>query len=94
MACTVKLVPYSDRRALVAPAKAVFEDEWDEDSRYVFVLGKDGKPQKRPVVVGKRSEDKVEILRGLAEQEEILLDRPQDPETAPGAPPQKEPAKR
>lgn len=93
MACTVKLVPYSDRRALVAPAKAVFEDSWDEDSRYVFVLGKDGKPQKRPVVVGKRTDDKVEIVRGLAEQDEILLERPQDSESIAGAKPPKSPAK-
>ncbi len=89
MACTVKLVPYADRRALVVPAKAVFEDEWDEDSRYVFVLGKDGKPEKRPVVIGKRSEDRVEIVRGLKENEEILLERPQDEEPAPSAKPQK-----
>ncbi len=93
MACTVKLVPYADRRALVVPAKAVFEDEWDEDRRYIFVMDKEGKPQKRSVEVGRRSEDRVEIVRGLAEHEEILLDRPQDPETVPSAKPQKEPAK-
>jgi hypothetical protein len=88
MACTVKLVPYADRRALVVPAKAVFEEEMDEDSRYVFVAGKDGKPQKRPVVIGKKTDDKVEIIRGLAEQDEVLLERPKEPSA--GAEPKKE----
>jgi hypothetical protein len=32
MTCTAKLIPYADRRALVVPAKAVFEEELDEDS--------------------------------------------------------------
>jgi hypothetical protein len=78
MSCTAKLLAYVDKRALVLPAKAVFEDELDEDSRYVFVAGKDGKPQKRPVVVGKKGDDKVEIIRGLTEQEEVLLERPKE----------------
>jgi len=78
MSCTAKLLPYVDKRALVVPAKAVFEEDLDEDSRYVFVLGKDGKPQKRAVVVGKKGEDKVEIVRGLAENDEVLLERPKD----------------
>jgi multidrug resistance efflux pump len=97
MACTVKLIPYADRRALVVPAKAVFEEEMDEDSRYVFVAGKDGKPQKRPVVVGKKSDDKVEIIRGLAEQDEVLLERPKESSAGRDSkkePPQKEPPKK
>jgi multidrug resistance efflux pump len=35
MTCTAKLIPYADRRALVVPAKAVFEEELDEDSRFI-----------------------------------------------------------
>jgi len=94
MSCTVKVVPYSDRRALTAPAKAVFEDELDEDVHFVFVVGKDGKPQKRPVVVGRRAEDKVEIVRGLNENEEILLERPREQEAAASEKSKSEPAKR
>ncbi len=94
MSCTVKLVPYADRRALVLPAKAVFEEDLDEDSRYVFVVGKDGKPQKRPVAVGKKADDKVEIVRGLTEQDEVLLERPQEKEKTGSAEPKKEPTKK
>jgi len=92
MTCTATLLPYVDKRALVVPAKAVFEDDVDEDSRYVFVVGKDGKPQKRPVVVGKKGDDKVEIVRGLAEQEEVLLERPK--EKAPGEEAKPKPAEK
>ncbi len=91
MSCTVKLIAYLDRRALVLPAKAVFEDEVDEDHRYVFVLGKDGKPQKRPVTIGRKTDEKVEIVRGVAEGEDVLLDRPKDTDK-PAVDSKKEPA--
>jgi multidrug efflux pump subunit AcrA (membrane-fusion protein) len=92
MACTVKMVPYLDRRALVVPAKAVFREDLDEDQRYVFLARKEAKPEKRSVTVGKQSEDKVEIVRGLGEGDEVLLERPK--ETPAGAEPQKEAAKK
>lgn len=92
MSCTAKLLPHVDRRALVVPAKVVFEEDLDEDSRYVFVLGKDGKAQKRPVVIGKKSEDKVEIVRGLADNDEVLLERPKD--KAPGEEVKQKPAEK
>jgi len=92
MSCTAKLLPYVDKRALVVPAKAVFEDDLDEDSRYVFVLGKDGKPQKRPVVVGKKGDEKIEIVRGLAEHDEVLLERPK--EKGPGEAAKQKPAEK
>jgi len=92
MACTVKMVSYLDKRALVAPAKAVFREDLDEDQRYVFLARKEGKPEKRSVTVGKQSEDKVEIVRGLAEGDEVMLERPK--ETPAAAEPQKEAAKK
>jgi len=91
MACTVKFVPYLDRQALVVPAKAVFREDLDEDQRYVFLARKEGKPEKRPVKAGKQSDDKIEIIRGLAEGDEILLERPK--ETPASAEAKKEEAK-
>jgi len=85
MTCTVKLVPYLDKAALVAPAKAVFPDELDEEKSYVFLTTDGGKTsQKRYVTVGKRSDERVEIVRGLAEGEAILLERPKDAAPAAG----------
>ena len=85
MACTVKLVPYVDKAALVVPAKAVFTDELDDAKSYVFVTADGGKTSaKRPVTVGKRSDERVEIVKGIAAGDVILLERPKDAAPAPG----------
>jgi RND family efflux transporter MFP subunit len=76
MACTVKLVPYRKEVALTVPAKAVFPDELDDDKHYVYLAAKNGKPEKRPVTVGKTTADKVEITGGLQEGDEILQEAP------------------
>ncbi len=76
MACTVKLVPYQKPDALAVPATAVFTEELDDDKQYVYQPNKDGKPEKRSVTIGKTSGGKTEILAGLQEGDEILLDKP------------------
>jgi multidrug resistance efflux pump len=85
MACTVKLVPYRKELALTVPAKAVFPDELDDDKHHVLLPAKEGsKPERRSVTVGKVAGDKAEIIDGLKEGDEILLE-------APGASPAKLP---
>ena len=76
MTGTIRFNVYVKEDALVVPAKAVFTDELDPDKRYVYVLV-DGKPEKRSVKVGEQVRDKVEILSGLRDGEEILLEKPQ-----------------
>ena len=53
MNCTVKFVAYQKDDALTVPTIAVFADDNDEDQRYVYVPGKDGKSFKKSVKVGK-----------------------------------------
>jgi hypothetical protein len=76
MACTVKLVPYAKNDALVVPARAVFTDELDDDHHHVFLAGKDGKHERRAVVLGKKNADHIEIRNGLQEGDEILKEDP------------------
>jgi Cu(I)/Ag(I) efflux system membrane fusion protein/cobalt-zinc-cadmium efflux system membrane fusion protein len=76
MACSVKLVPYLKAEALTVPASAVFTDELDEDRNYVYVPGQGDEPVKRTVKVGKKTDQKVEVLEGLKEGEEILQQKP------------------
>jgi multidrug efflux pump subunit AcrA (membrane-fusion protein) len=76
MACTIKFIPYHHKAALTVPAASVFSDDLDEDEHYVYVPGKDGKAEKRLVKVGKTAGDKIEILGGLQEGDEILQDKP------------------
>ena len=77
MACTVKLMAYHKKDALTVPVSAVFIDDNDEDVHYVYLAGtKGGKPEKRTVKVGKQNSQKMEILKGLKEGEEILTEKP------------------
>ena len=56
-------------------AKAV-DIEGDEDQRYVYRIGKDGKEEKRSVKVGRASGTKIEITSGLEAGDEVLQEKP------------------
>lgn len=76
MSCTAKIFPYVKKNALTVPASAVFTDELDDEKRYVYLAGDKGKARKRRVTVGQKSENRVEILKGLVAGDRILLERP------------------
>jgi|GEM_PF-301389 len=67
---------YVREDALVVPAKAVFAEDLNPEERYVYVVKGDAH-EKRPVKVGEQVGDKIEILSGLKEGEEILLQKPE-----------------
>jgi len=74
MTCKVKLVAYLKKNALTVPPKALVTDELNEQKQSVQVLGKDGKPKNRPVTVGRKTTEKVEILKGLHEGDRVVLE--------------------
>ncbi|MEI8372777.1 MAG: hypothetical protein WCJ35_08085 [Planctomycetota bacterium] len=78
MNCEMKMISYKKTDALTVPPKAVFTEEFDPAKQYVYLQGKDGKSQKRVVKLGERSDKQVEILQGLAEGDEILLEKPKE----------------
>ncbi len=78
MSCNVKFVPYLKRNALTVPPSAVHTDELDEEKHYVCLLTKDGEQKKRSVTIGKKTEDKVEILVGVEAGDEVLKEFPKD----------------
>jgi HlyD family secretion protein len=73
MACSVKFVPYSKTDAIAVPTKCVHEED---DKFFVYVLAKNGKHEKREVTPGRTAVDHTEIVDGLREGEEILLELP------------------
>jgi multidrug efflux pump subunit AcrA (membrane-fusion protein) len=75
MTCSVRFVTARKANALTVPASAVFTDE-AEDTKYVYRPVKGGKSEKRTVTVGLTAGDRVEILDGLAEGDEILAAKP------------------
>ncbi|MEE8451967.1 MAG: hypothetical protein V3R99_08630 [Thermoguttaceae bacterium] len=78
MTCKVTLVVYENKEALTVPPKALKTDDSDAKKQYVNVLDKDGKSKRRDVTVGRKTATKVEILKGLAEGDEVLLDAPKE----------------
>jgi len=76
MTCKVKLTSYENKEAITVPPKAVGSEDADGQKSYVYVVGKKDKSKKRYVTVGKRTADKVEILKGLKEGEKILSECP------------------
>lgn len=78
MTCKVNLVTYEKKNAITVPEKAVFEEEDDSDKKFVYLLGKNNKPTKVPVTVGKKDDGQVEITAGLNAGEKILTEKPQE----------------
>ncbi len=73
LACNVKFVPYTKKDAITVPIKCL-DEEGDMD--VVYVLLPNGKHEMREVTVGKSDGTHTEILAGLREQEEVLLENP------------------
>jgi HlyD family secretion protein len=75
MTCSTRFVTFHKKAALTVPSTAVFEDV-AEDTHYVYVPAKGGKNEKKTVKVGVTSGERVEIVEGLSEGDEILASKP------------------
>jgi len=75
MTCKVKLVAYENEKALTVPPTAV-GDEQGGRKHFVHVVANGKESKKRNVTVGKRTDKKVEILRGLKEGDKVLTQVP------------------
>ncbi|MBI1830666.1 MAG: HlyD family efflux transporter periplasmic adaptor subunit [Planctomycetes bacterium] len=71
MAAAVKFVPYSKKAAIAIPASCVHEED-DKSFVYVLVVGKE---VRREVTIGPSDGDRIEIVSGLGEHDEVLLER-------------------
>ncbi len=78
MNCKVKLTAYEKDNALTLSLKALQTDKNDEDQYYVWLPGKDDKPVRKNVKVGRKNSDMVEILEGLAAGDKVLKEGPKD----------------
>ncbi len=78
MACSVKFIPYLKKRTLTIPASAMHTDELDDQKHYACRLTDDGKLEKQPVTIGKRTEAKVEIVDGLVAGDKVAKEFPKD----------------
>jgi HlyD family secretion protein len=77
MSCKIQITTYDKADALVIPKKAVHDDKDDPDQHYVWLVDPDdaeAKPERRTVILGKRKDEDVEILKGLKKGNFISLD--------------------
>ncbi len=74
--CLLKVVIYEKANALTLPASAVFSEDADPDSKFVYLPSKNGKPRKKKVEVGKRTGDRIEILKGMRLGNKVLSEKP------------------
>ncbi len=87
MACSVKFVPYTRHNAIAVPTACIHDEN---DRSVVYVLSKQGKHHVREVKLGPSHGGQTEIISGLHEGEEILLQRPTAQEGAVKSVPMKE----
>jgi HlyD family secretion protein len=74
MSCKVKLTPYLNKEALTVPPSCIVTDELDDQKQTVEVLEKDGTTKTRQVTVGRKTDKQVEILKGLSEGEQVVIE--------------------
>jgi multidrug resistance efflux pump len=79
MTCQVTLIAYDKADALAVPAGAVFEDPEDGPRNLLYVRAPDGTVKARKVQVGRKTEQKWEIRKGLDSGELVLLQKPDKP---------------
>ena len=72
MRADAEFVVYSNANALMAPSSYVLVDHGKGGTRFVWLKMPDGKVEKREVVIGYASGDKLEILEGLAVGDTLL----------------------
>lgn len=73
---TAKVKTYSKDDALLLPASVIFTEDFDDEAKFVWLAGKE--PKKQPVKLGQKMGDKVEIVEGLTEGDEVLTEKPAD----------------
>ena len=71
----LKVVIY-EKAALTLPSSAVFSEDADPDSKFVYLPSKNGKTRKKKVETGKRSGDRIEILKGIRLGTKVLSEKP------------------
>ena len=85
MTCEVRLPAFRKTDAITIPTAALGVN--DDDGRKYYVCfpskgdkagGKAKEPQKRDITIGRRSSKQIEVLKGLAEGDEILAECPKD----------------
>jgi multidrug efflux pump subunit AcrA (membrane-fusion protein) len=69
-------VTYLRKDAITLPSYVIHSETDDAESKYIYILNKKGKCQKKAIEIGKKSGDVVEILSGVRMGMKVLKDKP------------------
>lgn len=75
MTCAIEFVPYQKPAALTVPRDSLLYEPDDPGKGYLY-LKQGSSPEKRYVQTGRQVEQKVEVVEGVAEGDEVLLKPP------------------
>lgn len=67
----VKIITQEHKKVLTIPERSIFKDK---DKWFVFVLNTENKLELKEVKIGLKNEDNVEIVKGLEENQSIVLE--------------------
>ncbi|MFN4152691.1 MAG: efflux RND transporter periplasmic adaptor subunit, partial [Candidatus Sericytochromatia bacterium] len=67
----VKIITKEHKKVLTIPERSIFKDK---DKWFVFVLNSESKLELKEVKIGLKNEDNVEIVKGLEENQSIVLE--------------------
>ena len=74
--CSLECVTYHRLDAITLPSSVIHSEPSDSQKKYVYILNKNGKKQKKSIEVGKTSGDYVEILSGIRMNMKVLKNEP------------------
>ena len=75
-ACTLECVTYLRKDAITLPSSVIHSEINDTESKYIYIVNKKGKCQKKAIEVGKKSGDVVEILSGIRMGMKVMKEKP------------------
>ena len=74
-ACSLECVTYYRENAITLPSSVIKSDDDRPESKFVYVLTKKGKQQRKNIEIGKKSGKSVEILSGIRMGMKVLKDK-------------------
>lgn len=71
-----KFTTYVNNKAVTVPVKTVFAEPSDDTRKFVYVLGSNGRSERRECTTGITVGDRIEILTGVVAGEQLLEEKP------------------
>ena len=75
--CSLECVTYYREDAITLPSSVIYSEQSDPESKYIYIINKNGKNLKKAIEVGRKSGDSIEILSGVRVGMKVLKNKPE-----------------